>query len=108
MGPRAEARGIRPLWSCAHESAQRASMGPRAEARGILISGLARRPFSAGLLQWGRAPRRAESPPQLAPPSFLVLQWGRAPRRAESDGIALAISGVEVLLQWGRAPRRAE
>ena len=36
-----------------------------------------------------------------------ALQWGRAPRSAETQ-IVIRATGTDIELQWGRAPRSAE
>ncbi len=65
MGPRAEARGI--FSRIPRLAGGGASMGPRAEARGINSQHPSEASPREGLLQWGRAPRRAESRPGSRP-----------------------------------------
>ena len=64
MGPPSEKGGI-PLLARSQTLARRASMGPPSEKGGIRRSdrGLSMQT----LLQWGRPPRRAESPPKVGP-----------------------------------------
>jgi len=60
------------------------------------------------MLQWGRAPRSAETDVRLQVRADAhLLQWGRAPRSAET-GEGLPVRALALELQWGRAPRSAE
>ena len=82
MGPRSEERGNQRRERPWHVFTP-ASMGPRSEERGNLrFKSLAPSP---GMLQWGRAPRSAETGTwALYLLSIIALQWGRAPRSAET------------------------
>ena len=131
MGPRSEERGEGGLED-QRVPAQLASMGPRSEERGE-AAGLcgsgnsARIGFNGAALRGAR--REACSRPRGA--DRTGLQWGRAPRSAEShsrcsttspqrsfNGAALrgarrgkgevAVRLLLAALQWGRAPRSAE
>jgi len=130
MGPRSEERGNRGTASCS-SAARRRFNGAALRGARKLIS---RRRFERRrwLLQWGRAPRSAETVNCTGGHcDRATLQWGRAPRSAETaradprragDGASMgprseergnfSVSSGIVFplskLQWGRAPRSAE
>ena len=118
-------------WCCWLLALRCASMGPRSEERGnrahqgrdqttsvsfngAALRGARKRPVcecgrpTNPLLQWGRAPRSAETPwPAGGSAPCAALQWGRAPRSAETSD-SFTRRRTQPPLQWGRAPRSAE
>ena len=107
MGPRAEARGKRRR-GLERLREQVASMGPRAEARGkryrVCTPCLTSQRFNGAARRSARKGPR----PTCRPPSLATLQWGRAPKRAES-GDNSACSRKAILASMGpRAEARGK
>ncbi len=83
-----------------------ASIGPRSEERGYnyFPSG----PILIFLLQWGRAPRSADTSP-MPQGGLSPVSASMGPRSEERGYIASGIqSALQRSLQWGRAPRSAD
>ena len=105
MGPRSEERGNteKTLEKCVTVYA---SMGPRSEERGnaAALDDLGDvSPASMG----PRSEERGNVALKKVACFSLMLQWGRAPKSAETSRIAASDSPTS-MLQWGRAPKSAE